>query len=195
MFVNIPENIRNKRVLVRVDFNEPLLKGKIVDSFRIRRTVPTIRKLAKRVAKIVLISHIEDPVNKKQLSFKKICPEIARLLGLKVLFTERLPTAADRIFKESRVILLENIRFQKGETENDASFARSLASIGDIYINEAFSVSHRRHASIVGIPRYLPSFAGQLFREEVRALSEALRPQHPFLLIIGGRNLRQNLRL
>ncbi len=186
MFVSIPRRIPGKRILLRVDFNEPLRKGKIGDSFRIRSTAPTIHMLAKNGAAIVLISHIEDPVSKKQLSFKKIWPEIARLVGKKIFFVPKIVDVTENLLKKNKIVLLENIRFQKGETENDPNFARRLASVGDLYVNEAFSVSHRNHASIVGIPRYLPSYAGSLFQREVRALREALNPPHPFLLIVGG---------
>ena len=177
-------------MLLRVDFNEPLDVGgrkKIKDSFRIRATAPTIKDLVKRGARVVLAAHLEDSVTKKQLSFKPHVAEIARITGLPAAFIKNYSQSnISKAFVKSKIVLLENVRFQKGETSNDPHFARRLASLADLYINEAFSVSHRNHASIVGVPQILPSYAGPLFQKEVRALSEVLHPPRPFLFILGG---------
>jgi phosphoglycerate kinase len=184
-FVDIPKNLRGKTALVRVDFNEPLVGGRIKDSFRIKHTIPTIKLLRARGARIVLVAHIEDE-KKKQLSFKPLAREIDHMLGASVMFENSYDTDRVRRAAEKNIVLLENVRFHKGEEKNDQKFARKLASFGDLYINEAFSVSHREHASVVGITRYLPSYAGPLFRREVEKLSHALHPQKPFLVIVGG---------
>ena len=183
----MPKKLSGATVLTRVDFNEPVKNGHIKDSFRVRATAPTIRRLVQAGARVVLLAHLEDSVTKKPISLAPYVNGIARTLGVKVAFVrEFLPSAVTRGLAKSKVVLLENVRFHRGETTNDPRFARALAALANIYVNEAFSVSHRKHASIVGVPHFLPSFAGPLFQKEVAALSDALKPKHPFLLIIGG---------
>jgi len=186
-FVDIPQSLKGKRVLLRVDFNEPLEKGKIEDSFRIKSTKPTVDLLLKRGARVILATHLEDS-KKKFIPFGRVVHQFERALGKKLILVKKYSKSAiDKAFeKGARIILLENVRFQKGEEKNDPAFSRQLASFADIYVNEAFSVSHRAHASVVGVPRFLPSYAGPLLRREVERLSEALRPPHPFLLVMGG---------
>ncbi len=184
-FIDIPKNLSGKTALVRVDFNEPLYGGRIKDSFRIKSTAPTIKLLRSLGAHIVLIAHIEDD-KKRQLSFKPLAREIGRMLGTPIIFESSLDISSVKNAADRGVVLLENIRFDKGEEKNNLKFAKLLASFGDIYINEAFSVSHRNHASIVGVPKYIPTYAGQLFRREVERLSRALHPQKPFVVIVGG---------
>lgn len=178
-------NVKGKRVLLRVDFNVLMKNGKVIDDFRIMRTLPTIKLLKKGGAKIILISHFSAgrakslrPVAKFLSTQMKIdfSPDV---LGLKV---------EDKIskMKNGDVLLLENIRSDKREEKNDKVFAKQLAGSGDIYVNDAFSVSHRKHASIVAITKYLPSYAGLLFEEELKNLQIAFSPKHPFLLILGG---------
>ena len=189
-FVALPKKLSGATALVRVDFNEPMEparraggRGKIKDSFRIRSIAPTIKDLVKRGARVVLVAHLEDSVTKKQLSLKPHSAQISKIIGIPLEFSK---TYSKKAVSVAPAVLLENVRFQKGETANDINFARRLASLGDIYVNEAFSVSHRAHASIVGVTKFLPSYTGPLFQKEVTALSEALKPKHPFLLIIGG---------
>lgn len=182
-FIALPKKLSGATVLVRVDFNEPVKNGKIKDSFRIRSIAPTIKDLVRCSARVVLAAHFEDSVTKKQLSFKPHIAQISKIIGIPLAFSK---TYSKKVVSTASAVLLENVRFQKGETANDVNFARALASLGDIYVNEAFSVSHRKHASIVGVTKFLPSYAGLLFQKEVVALSEALKPKHPFLLIIGG---------
>ena len=166
---SIKTNLKGKRVILRVDFNEPIKNGKVVDDFRIRKTLPTINFLRKRGAKVIIISHLTDGKNK---SLEPVAKYLSPLLT--------------RRGAGGEVLLLENIRNYPGEEKNDKNFAKQLAKLGDIYVNDAFSASHRNHASIVGIPEYLPSFAGLLFEEEFKNLSHAFKPTHPFLLILGG---------
>jgi phosphoglycerate kinase len=177
-------SVRGKRVLVRVDFNEPVKKGRIEDSFRIRESIPTISYLYKKGATIILAAHLEDPVTGKPLSFGKVALQLERILKMPLTFEKNYERAKKN--ETGKIILLENIRFNKGEKDNDPAFARRLASLADAYVNEAFSVSHRAHASIVGVPKFLPAYAGFLLQKEVRALSQVLSPTHPFLFILGG---------
>lgn len=176
------KNLKGKVALVRADFNVPIEGDKIVDSTRILKALPTIKYLQKKGASIILISHSD-----LQKDAQTLLP-VAKFLNkhIKVRFIEESsPKSID--LKKGEVVLLENIRRQIGEKENDSKFAKHLASLADIYINEAFPVSHRAHASIVGIPKYLPSYIGFQFEREIKNLSIVLdKPKRPFLFILGG---------
>lgn len=162
------KNIKGKTVLLRVDFNVPIKDGKVEDDFRIKKALPTINFLLKKGAKLILITHLGkdgraslEPVIKHFFSISKIA--------------------------ENKITFFDNIRKFPGETKNDPTFAKKLATLGDIYVNDAFSVSHRKHASIITLPKYLPSFAGLEFEKEVENLSHAFKKiKHPFLFILGG---------
>jgi phosphoglycerate kinase len=162
------KNVKGKTVLLRVDFNVPIKNGKVEDDFKIKKTLPTINFLKKRGAKMILITHLGKngtaslkPVIKRFFIISKIA--------------------------KNRVTFFDNIRKFPGEIKNDPTFAKKLSTLGDIYVNDAFSVSHREHASIVSLPKYIPSFAGFQFEEEVKNLSHAFRKtKHPFLFILGG---------
>jgi len=159
------KNIKGKTALIRVDFNVPIKNGKVLDDFRIKKAVPTIKFLQQKGAKIVLISHLGKDGS------------------------ESMKPVADCLKKyiKKNVTLLENIRKYPGEEKNDPKLAKELSKLGDFYVNDAFSVSHREHASVVGIPKYLPSYAGFQLEEEIKNLSKVfLKPKHPFLFILGG---------
>jgi phosphoglycerate kinase len=162
-------NLEGKKVLVRVDWNVPIENGLVADDFRIKKSLPTIEYLQKAGAKIILISHFD-------LDTASLRPvyEYAKVF---------LPLTFET---ESDLMLLENLRMDKGEKENSRDFAVKLASGVDMFVNEAFSESHREYASIVGLPKLLPSYAGLQFNEEVKQLSNAFYPKHPFLFILGG---------
>ncbi len=183
-------NFKNKTVLLRCDFNVPISEnGEVLDDFRIRKTIPTIKYLIEQNAKIVLISHLE--VKKKDLSLRCIIPKLNELLDKKVeLLTDYLEADTKEKIKEmnfDKIILLENLRFYKEEKENNQEFAKKISELADFFINEAFSVSHRNHASIVSIPRYLPSTIGILFEKELEVLSRVSEnPKSPFVVILGG---------
>jgi len=183
-------NFKNKTVLLRCDFNVPISEnGEVLDDFRIRKTIPTIKYLIEQNAKIILISHLE--VKKKDLSLKCIIPKLNELLDKKVeLLTDYLEADTKEKIKEmnfDKIILLENLRFYKEEKENNQEFAKKISELADFFINEAFSVSHRNHASIVSIPRYLPSTIGILFEKELEVLSRVSEnPKSPFVVILGG---------
>lgn len=175
-------NIKGKAVIVRVDFNVPIEGGKIIDPTRILKAIPTIEYLKKKGSLVILISHSD-----LQKDTQTLLP-VAKFLNkyTKVRFIEGvIPKSLD--IKNGEVVLLENLRRFKGEKENDPKFAKSLALLGSIYVNEAFPVSHRAHASIVGIPKYLPSYIGFQFEKEIKNLSVVLnKPKRPFLFILGG---------
>ena len=153
------QDLKGKRVLVRVDWNVPFKDGKVADDFRIKASLPTIEYLENAGAKVIIASHLE--------------PAGASLASM-----------SDYV--SSDVEILKNLRNNLGEAANSPGFAAELAGLADVYVNEAFSVSHRKHASIVGVPKLLPSFAGLRFVEEVKELSQVFKPPHPFLFIIGG---------
>ncbi|MBM2817546.1 MAG: pgk, phosphoglycerate kinase, phosphoglycerate kinase [Parcubacteria group bacterium] len=179
------ENLRGKKVLLRLDLNAPLIDGVLRDDFRVKKSMPTLNFLHKNGAKTIIISHIESVETKSLKSVHEYLSEFFNTLFLKDYFGEETRNAIDRM-NDGDFILLENLRIYEGEEKNSEHFARQLASLGEIYVNEAFSVSHRQHASIVGVPKFLPSFAGILFEEEVANLSRAFNPEHPFLFILGG---------
>ena len=191
-------NFKNKKVLVRCDFNVPLSwKGEIniLDDFRIKKTLPTIHHLKKEGAKVILMSHLgrpsEEPENREKYSLKPIAQRLETFLKEKVKFLpddigERVKNEIEKM-KEGEVILLENLRFYKEEEQNDLGFAKKLAALGDIYINDAFSASHRAHASISGICQFLPSGAGFLLEREVDTLTNLIKnSKKPLVGIIGG---------
>ncbi len=177
---NIDEFV-GKRVLVRVDFNVPVNGHTIVDDFRIQKTMPLIKDLLIKNAQIVLLSHLTE--RKTHRSFQDMIPALELICGREIAFARDIAAARSL---QNPLILLENLRTFPGEEKNDLSFARELASLGDYYINEDFSQSHRPYASLVSLPKFLPSFAGPLFFKEIEKLSEALNPPHPLLLILGG---------
>jgi phosphoglycerate kinase len=171
-------------VLVRADFNVPIQNGKVVDPFRIIKTLPTLSYLLKKGAKVIIITHAgegDQTLEPVAAVLKKHIP---------VTFIPALSGASvDHALvnqKNGTAILLENLRSEAGEKKNDPKFAKQLASYGDIFVNDAFPVSHRSHASLVGIPKFLPSFAGFQLEQEIKHLAIAHKPKHPFLFILGG---------
>lgn len=196
-------NFKNKRVLVRVDFNVSLDEnGEILDDFRIKASLPTLDYLIKKGANLVLISHLGSPEGKfiKKFSLRQIATRLEKLLKRKVRFLE--DCVGEKIEKEigkmkpGEVVLLENLRFHKEEKENDPNFAQALARLGDVFVNEAFSVCHRPHASVVGIPKYLPSLAGFLLEKEIKIFSQILKkPWRPLVVIIGGAKVSHKIKV
>jgi phosphoglycerate kinase len=193
-------NLKSKKILLRVDFNVPVKKGKILDDFRIKVEVPVIKKLIKKKAKIILISHLGRPEGefKEEFSLKPIKKVLERHLKKKVFGPFKIEEAKEKIakMKEGDVLLLENVRFYKGEIEEDESFATNLAKLGDLFINDAFSVCHRAQASVTKITKYLPSFAGPNLILEVKNLSRILRkPKRPLVVIIGGKKVEDKAKV
>lgn len=190
-------DINNKRVLVRCDFNVPLnKKGEIEDDFRIKETLPTIDYLIKNKAKIILMSHLGD----LPLRLDPIQERLKQYLGINIkkasdCLGRKVENYVSKM-KEGDVLLLENLRFHKEEKENDEKFARELSKLGDIYLNDAFGVSHRAHASIAGPPKYLPAGAGLLLEKEIKILSRVLEdPWRPLIVIIGGVKIESKIKV
>jgi len=187
-------NLKNKSVLVRCDFNVPLSKnGEVEDDLRLRRTIPTINYLIEKEAKVILISHLGRPKGKRNENYtlRPVVLKLSDLLGKDVKFVD--DSLNNNIKSElsgmekGDVVLLENLRFYKGEEEASTDFAASLAELGSFFINDAFGVCHREHASVTELPKLLPSAAGFLLEEEVKVLSKLLEgPERPMVSIIGG---------
>ena len=185
--------LEGKRVLVRVDFNVPLEKGKVADDTRLRASLPTIRYLLEHRAAVILMSHLGRPKGKinDELRLDPVARCLEELLGQHVIKLDDCVGAevkqAARALKPGQVILLENLRFYPQEEANDADFAERLASLADVYVNDAFGTAHRAHASTVGVTRYLPSVAGLLMERELQMLGSVLKdPARPFVAILGG---------
>ncbi len=183
-------DFKNKKTLVRVDFNVALgPKGEVADDFRIAKTLPTIKFLAESGAIVVLMSHLETEDGPASLRPVSRC--LAEMLDRPVKFLrdcvgEKTREAISGA-SAGEIILLENLRFHEGEKRNDAEFAAELAKNGDCYVNEAFSCCHRAHASIAGVPRLLPSYGGMLLSEEIGSLRKIVKnPARPLVAIIGG---------
>lgn len=176
--------IKGKKILVRADFNVPVVDSIVQNDFRIRKALPTFNFLLEKGATLILISHIE---NDEDDSLKPVADALLNLsFPVKFLPQSNMEEIKSAVTDDGGVFLLENIRRFEGEKKNDELFAKELASLAQIYVNEAFPVCHREHASIVGVPKFLPSYAGFMLSEEVRRLSEAFHPTHPFLFILGG---------
>ena len=186
-------NLRDKKILLRLDLNVPIVKGKIIDTTRIDKILPTLKFLNKQKAKVIILSHVGRPRGKalKELSLKPICENLQEQLGLNVkLITQNINEIINKDFFDSfeeEILMLENIRFYAEEEKNDNKFAKHLASFGDIYVNDAFSCSHRSHASIVKISKFLPSFSGLQIDLEIDALNKITSEiTKPISCIIGG---------
>ena len=185
-------SFENKRTLVRADFNISLKDGQIVSDFRIGAVLPTIKHLIQEKAKVILLSHFGRPKDsEEQYSLEVVSQRLSKLLGQEVGFlNDCIGSEIEKKVKDlkpGQVTLLENLRYYDQEKENDPEFAKKLAQLGEIYVNDAFGVIHRAHASIVGLPEYLPSCAGMLLEKEIKNLSKVLdKPEHPLTVIIGG---------
>lgn len=187
------KDLEGKRVLVRFDLNVPIVDGAPRDDFRIKRILPTLKFLKDAKAKIIIVSHIDDnplstllPVVKYLSSFYTISQ-----------FVENIPDAPKFVsaMKNGDIIMLENLRKDPGEVTNSQKFASFLASLADIYVDDAFAVCHREHASIVGVPKFIKSYAGLLLQKEIAALSEAFNPPRPFMLALAGAKFETKLPL
>jgi 3-phosphoglycerate kinase len=180
-----------KRVLVRVPFDVPLKDGSVADDTRIRETLPTIRFLLKKKAVVLLLSHLGRPGGVDEgLRMLPVAQRLEALLKQPVLAQEDCVGAdvEDTVseMRSGEVVLLENVRFHSEEEQNSEAFARSLAELADFYVNDAFAVAHRSHASIVGIPDCIPGAAGLLMEKEIAMLGRALQPKKPFVVVLGG---------
>ena len=197
-------DLKNKRVLVRVDFNVPLDSAGRVDpseDWRIKNTLPTIEYLQKQSAKIILIAHFGRPKGQRDLKFsvKPLSDYLSKILQVPMVFVDDFTNeTGQRLTADlavGQIAFLENIRFYAGEEINDPEFAKQLARLGDVYVNDAFSNSHREHASVVGLPALLPSVAGLLLAREGEILSKVFRkPKRPLVVLIGGVKISSKLK-
>ena len=186
-------DVKGKRVLVRVDFNVPIKEGKIKDDTRIRAAMPTIQYLIDQGSAVILCSHLGRPKDQPEpeFSMKPVAEYLGKLLGKPVAFAEDCigPAAeqAAAALKPGGVLVLENTRFHKGESKNDPEMAKQLASLADVYVNDAFGSAHRAHASTEGVAKFLPAVAGFLLEKEIQYLDQAVEnPKRPFVAILGG---------
>ncbi len=189
-----------KRVLVRVDFNVPLDAGVVSDDLRIRAAVPTIEALRGAGARVVLCSHLGRPKGKRSedASLRPVADHLSKLLEAPVAFADDCigQAASDAVaaLQDGHVLLLENLRFHAGETDNDPAFVAALAALADVYVNDAFGTAHRAHASTAGIAEHLPAYAGHLIVQELKALGDALdEPARPFTAILGGAKISDKI--
>jgi len=194
-------DVRGKRVLVRVDLNVPVENGKPADLTRIERVAPTIREIADKGGKVILLSHFGRPKGfDPKDSLEQFAPAIADVLGRPVAFAAdcigEKAQAAIAAMKPGDILCLENTRFHKGEEKNDPEFVAALAALGDIFVNDAFSVAHRAHASVEGLGRKLPTYAGRTMQDELEALTKVLEtPTRPLAAIVGGAKVSTKLDL
>ncbi|MFA5933890.1 MAG: phosphoglycerate kinase [Candidatus Paceibacterota bacterium] len=181
------KNIKGKAVLLRVDFNVPIKNSRVFDDFRIIKSLPTINLLRKKGAKVILISHMGADGSQSLLPVAKhIDKKFFKCAFMPSIIDSEVKQAVDTM-NTGEVLLLENLRSNAGEMKNSVSFAKELASLADIYVDDAFSAAHRAHASIIGVPKYLPSYAGLQMTLEVKHLSKVLKnPKSPFLFVLGG---------
>lgn len=193
-------DVQGKRVFVRVDFNVPLDDGRIADDRRIREALPTITLLREHRARTILASHLGRPQGKVDdtLRLDPVAKRLGELLGAEVRKLQDCigpeVEAAVAAMKDGDVVLLENLRFHKGEEANDLGFAAALARLADLYVNDAFGTAHRAHASTVGIAKLLPAVAGLLLEKELNYLSSALEnPSRPFVAVLGGKKVSDKI--
>jgi phosphoglycerate kinase len=194
-------DVSGKRVLVRNDFNVPLDEhGEVTDDLRVRAAVPTLRLLLDRGARVISCSHLGRPKGKRdeRYSLAPVVPVLSRHLGQEVRFVDDVAgeqaQAAARELADGEALLLQNLRFEPGETANDPAFAERLADLAEVYVDDAFGAAHRAHASVVGVAERLPAYAGLLLAAEVRELSGLLeKPERPFVAVLGGNKVSDKL--
>jgi phosphoglycerate kinase len=195
-------DVKGKRVLVRADLNVPMADGKVTDTLRIVRQAPTIKELAEKGARVIVLSHFDRPKGKvvPSMSLRPLAEPLAKEIGRPVAFAEDcvgpLAESAVAALKDGQVLLLENTRFHKGEEENDPAMAKQLAALGDIFVNDAFSAAHRAHASTEGVARLLPNAAGRSMQAELTHLEKALgNPERPLMAVVGGAKVSTKIEL
>ncbi|RME02291.1 MAG: phosphoglycerate kinase [Planctomycetota bacterium] len=201
------QNLTKKKILLRLDLNVPIHNGKILDDFRLQSTLPTIQALLEKKAIPILISHLGRPKGEPNPSYslQPVAQKLQQLLQTstqpppQVLFHPQTigPTTQTQCkqLQPGQVLVLENLRFHKEEEENSPQFAKQLSTLADIYVNDAFSVCHRQHASVCAITQFLPSFAGLLLEKELRYLQQLQQPTTPYVAILGGAKVKDKLPL
>lgn len=195
------KSLKGKKVFLRLDLNVPIRKNKVAETYKLKMVLPTINYLLEEEARIIIASHLGRPKGKKDKSYslELIAKELENLLETKIKFskqiTGKMVMKKTEALKNKEIMLLENLRFDPGEKENSLVFAKSLAELADIYVNDAFAVSHRAQASVDKIKKYLPSYGGLLLEKEINNLSLALKPKKPFLAVIGGAKISSKIKL
>ena len=192
--------VKGKRVFVRVDFNVPMEDGKITDETRIRAAIPTIEQLVNAGAKVILASHLGRPKGevKEDMRLTAVGTRLAELMNKPVTkLDESIGEAVEAVvnnMEEGEIVLLENVRFHKGEEKNDEALAKAFANLADLYVNDAFGAAHRAHASTEGIAKFVPAVSGLLMEKELDVLGKALsNPERPFTAIIGGAKVKDKI--
>ncbi|OGY25507.1 MAG: hypothetical protein A2Z11_03715 [Candidatus Woykebacteria bacterium RBG_16_43_9] len=182
--------VSGKRVIVRCDFDVPIKSGTIQDDSRIKNTIPTLKLLLEKGVPLILISHIDRPKGPDpSLSLKPVKEQLEKSLGEEIAFQENL-----EVDSKAKINLLENLRFWPQEEGNDENFSKKLSTLGDIFVNECFATAHRSHASVVGIPKFLPAYAGLNLSRELEELNKILdHPSRPLVAIIGGAKIETKL--
>ena len=193
-------DVKGKRVFVRVDFNAPMENGEITDDTRLRAAIPTIKQLVENGAKVILASHLGRPKGEvnEDMRLTAVGKHLAQLIGQPVLkLDESIGEAVETTIanmQEGDIVLLENVRFHKGEEKNDEELAKSFAKLADLYVNDAFGAAHRAHASTEGIAKFIPAVSGLLMEKELDVLGKALStPERPFTAIIGGAKVKDKI--
>jgi phosphoglycerate kinase len=196
----LTHGVRGRRVLVRADLNVPLENGRITDDTRIRASLPTLERLLEAGARVAVVSHLGRPKGHvvEELSLRPVAPRLAELLGRGVSFCESCvgPQAAAAVeaLEDGQLVLLENLRFHPGEEKNDPDFAKALAELADVYVNDAFGTAHRAHASTAGIASYVTNVgAGDLLRSELEHLRVVREPERPLMVVLGGAKVSDKL--
>jgi phosphoglycerate kinase len=192
-------DVANKRVVIRLDLNVPIESGKVTDATRIERVVPTLKELLDKKAKVIVLAHFDRPKGKvvPEMSLKPVAAALEQYLRrpVKFIFTDWQSTPHIDL-KPGECVLMENTRYHVGEEKNDQGFAKMLASLGDIFINDAFSAAHRAHSSTEGIAHVIPAYAGRAMEAELIALSQALEsPKRPLIAVVGGAKVSSKLEL
>jgi phosphoglycerate kinase len=195
-------HVKGKRVLVRVDLNVPVKNGVVTDTSRIARQAPTLKELAEKGARVIVLSHFDRPKGKvvPSMSLKPIVPALSASIGLPVAFADdcvgdHAKAAVDKL-RDGEVLLLENTRFHAGEETNDPQFVKAVAALGDIFVNDAFSAAHRAHATTEGLAHLLPSAAGRAMQAELSHLHKALdKPVRPVMAVVGGAKVSTKIEL
>jgi phosphoglycerate kinase len=193
-YIDEVENLNGVKVLLRLDLNVPIVDGVVTDPYRMERSLQTIDFLRGKEAQTIIIAHCEGKESSTLLPMWKYLNGFLPLDFCPTFFT---PEAINKLLKMENggVLLFENLRVNAGEKENDPDFAKKLSQMADVYVDDAFSVCHREHASIVGVPQFLPHYGGLLLREEIENLSRVFAPQHPFVFILGGAKFETKLPL
>jgi phosphoglycerate kinase len=195
------KNLKGKKVFLRLDLNVPIRKNKVVEIYKLKMALPTINYLLEQEAKIIITSHLGRPKGRKdnKYSLEPIAIVLEKLLKTKIKFSKqivgKMVLKKVEALKNKEIIILENLRFESGEKENSLDFAKSLAELADIYVNDAFAVSHRDQASVDKIKKYLPCYAGLLLEKEINNLSLIFKAKKPFLAVMGGAKISSKIKL